>query len=526
MSPKLATDLSPKRRELFSLLLKKKGIEIPQQQPIPRRGNVRLLPLSFAQERLWFLDQLDPGNANYNVPGAVRLTGRLNVAALNQSLSEIIRRHESLRTTFAAPEGKPFQVIDPATPLVLPVIDLTEMPRVEGEAEAVRLATEESKKPFDLARGPLFRAFLVQMSQEAHILVLNFHHIITDGWSMGVFTRELSQHYQAFCNNDPSPLPELPIQYADFALWQRERMRGEVLDAQLSYWKEQLGHNLPRLRLPTDRPRPPVQSYCGKHQPLALSKSITGALKRLARREGVTLFVTLLAAFKTLLYRYTGQEDIIVGSAFANRDRSELEGLIGFFVNTLPLRTRLSGNPSFRELLSRVSEITLDASTHRELPLAKLVKELKIERDLSSNPLFQVEFALLTLDHNPAVYGYGMSSAATEILELPGLTVSPLDVESEVARFDIAVFIWDLPEGLAGVFEYSTDLFEAATIARMVEHFQTLLQHVVAEPEVELSTLVAQLNELDKQQQIHNQKKYKETIRQKLKRIKRKSVRR
>jgi hypothetical protein len=518
--------LSPEKRRLLTVLLQEQGIAVSgtQRTPsIPQRNSSGPVPLSSHQERLWFLDQLHPGGANYNVPGIARLTGQLNVAALEQSLSEIVRRHESLRTTFAVqPDGLPVQVIGRARPLTLPVTDLTDLPELEREAEARRLATAEACCPFVLTRGPLFRASLLRLSEHEHVLVLNVHHIVADGWSIGVLTRELAALYEAFSQGYPSPLPELPIQYADFARWQRAWMQGEEMQTQLAYWKQHLSALL-ALQLSTDRPRPKVLSYRGRHRPVMLSKSLTEALRTLAQREGVSLFMTLLAAFKILLHHDTGQDDIVVGTAFANRNRSEWEQLIGFFVNTLPLRTNLKGNPSFRELLRRVREVTLGAYAHQDVPLGTLVKELQSKRDLSRSPLFQVEFTLLTPDHNPAVYGYGLGSTVRETLNLPGLTVTPWDVESGVARFDLAVFIWDLPEGLGGAIEYSTDLFEPATIARMVERFETLLGWVVAEPDARLSGLVRRLNEVERQQQISQEKSYKETVHQKLKSIKRRT---
>jgi non-ribosomal peptide synthetase component F len=364
----------------------------------------------------------------------------------------------------------------------------------------------------------------MRLSESEHVLVLNVHHIVADGWSMGVLTRELGVLYEAFSRGKPSPLPELPIQYADFALWQRQWMQGEVLEAQLAYWKQQLGDSPAILRLPTDRLRPPVLSYHGKHLPLSFSQSLTEQLRTLSQQERVTVFMTLLAAFKALLYCATGQSDIVVGSAFANRNRSELERLIGFFVNTLPLRTDLSGNPSFRELLQRVREVTLGASSHQDLPLATLVRELQPKRDLGRNPLFQVEFALLTPDHNPAVYGYGLRSAVMETLELPELTVTPLDVEGGVARFDMAVFLWNLPTGLSGAWEYNTDLFESATIARLAAHFEVVLHSVAAEPDIPLHRLAERLKETERQQQVNREKAYTESIHQKLKTSRRKAV--
>lgn len=517
--------LSPERRKLLALLLQKKGIAGSQPQAVSPSRAVGALPLAFNQEGLWFLEQLDPGKAHYNIPGAVRLTGKLDVAALERSLSEIVRRHEALRTTFALHEdGTPRQVIAPPAPLPLPLIDLQTLAPAERESEALRLATADAQKPFDLAAGPLFRAQLLWLNAGEHVLLLNFHHIVADGWTMAIFTREWRALYEAFSNDRPSPLPELPRQYAGFALWQREQISGEDFQAQLAYWRQQLRGSLPVTQLPVDRPRPAVQSFRGRHQAIKLSQPLTEALRRLARREGATLFVTLLAAFKVLLHRGTGQNDLVVGSTFANRNRRELQDLIGFFVNTLPLRTQLAGDLSFRALLQRVRETVLGAAANQELPLAKLVQELQPERDSSRNPLYQIVFDLLTPDLNPAVYGYGLSAGVTETLELAGLKVTPLDVEYGIARFDLAVFIWDLPAGLQGAFEYSTDLFEPATIARLAENFASLLGFIVNAPDARLRALVEQLDATDRQQQKSSEKTYQAAVHQRLKLSKRKSI--
>jgi hypothetical protein len=516
------------RRKLLARLLKEKGVAIsaaPQAAVIPRRRDFGPAPLALNQEGLWFLDQLDPGKAHYNIPGAVRLQGKLEVAALEQSLSEIVRRHEALRTTFAMQEdGTPCQVIAPPTSWSLPLADLQTLPAIEREAEAKRLATAEAQQGFDLAQGPLFRAQLLRLGADEHVLILNVHHIVADGWSMGVFTNELRALYAAFSNGTPSPLPALPIQYADFAVWQRQQMSRENFQAQLAYWRQQLSGSSFVLQLPADRPRPPAQSFRGGHQAVKLSKPLTEALRMLALREEVTLFVMLLATLKVLLYRYTGQNDVIAGSTFANRHRRELRELIGFFVNTLPLRTRLADDLSFRELLRSVRETALGAAAHQELPLAKLVQELQPERDSSRNPLYQVVFDLLTPDHNPAVYGYGLSAGALETLELANLRVTSFEFEYNVARFDLAIFIWDFPEGLAGAFEYGADLFEPATVARLVEHFEILLNHVVADPDARVKALVERLDREDRQRQMAKEKTHQDAVHEKLKQSKRRPI--
>ncbi|MEG4634877.1 condensation domain-containing protein, partial [Microcoleus sp. AR_TQ3_B6] len=447
-------------------------VVVPPLLPVERCGEMLL---SFAQARLWFLEQLEPGSWAYNIPAAVRLTGSLDVAVLEQSLNEIVGRHEALRTTFTMVSGEPIQVIAPVKALSVPLVDLRSLPEAQQEALVKRLATEEAQQPFDLTTGPLLRATLLQLREAEYILLLTMHHIVSDGWSMGVLIRELAALYEAFSTGSPSPLPELPIQYADFAHWQRQWLQGEVLAAQLSYWQQQLTGAPALLKLPTDRPRPAVGTFRGATQFLALPESVSQKLKSLSQRSGVTLFMTLLAAFQTLLYRYTGQEDICIGSPIANRNRSETEDLIGFFVNTLVLRTDLSENPSFQELLGRVREVALGAYAHQDLPFEQLVEALQPERSLSHHPLFQVMFVL--------------QNAPMPALELPDLTLSSLEIESSTAKFDLTLAMEDTEQGLVGSLEYNTDLFDAATISRMLGHFQTLLEGIVENPALHLSDL-------------------------------------
>jgi amino acid adenylation domain-containing protein len=457
---------------LEALRRTEQGLVAPPLLPVSREGEMLL---SFAQARLWFLEQLEPGSWAYNIPSAVHLTGSLDVAALKQSLNEIVLRHEALRTTFAMVSGEPIQVIAPALALSVPLVDMRDLPEAQQEASVKRLATESAQQPFDLAMGPLLRAKLLHLGEAEYVLLLTMHHIVSDGWSMGVLIRELAALYEAFSTGKPSPLPQLPIQYADFAHWQRQWLQGEVLAAQLSYWQQQLAGAQTVLELPTDRPRPAVQTFRGATEFLALAEPLSQKLKTLSQRSGVTLFMTLLAAFQTLLYRYTGQEDICIGSPIANRNRSETEELIGFFVNTLVLRTDMSENPSFQELLGRVREVTLGAYAHQDLPFEQLVEALQPERNLSHHPLFQVMFVL--------------QNAPMSALELPSLTISSREMESSTAKFDLDLSMEDTEQGLRGSLEYNTDLFDAGTISRMLEHFQTLLEGIVAEPDQRLSDL-------------------------------------
>jgi amino acid adenylation domain-containing protein len=452
-----------------------------EQQPVKigghgprRRTTVGPCPLSFAQQRLWFLDQLEPDSPLYNIAKTIRMDGPLNVEALQKTLDTIVARHEVLRTTFPAVDGVPVQVIAESRSAGLKVIDLSQWPAAEREGEVQRLLREEANRPFNLSCDLMLRATLVKLEWEDHLLLLVMHHIASDGWSSSVLSQELTALYRAFSTDRPSPLAELPIQYADYAVWQRQWLEGEVLEAQLSYWKKQLD-GIPTLRLPTDRPRPAVQTFRGARQSLMLPKPLTEALKKLSQRERVTLFMMLLAAFQTLLHRYAGQDDIVVGSPIAGRSWLETEGLIGFLVNSLVMRADLSGDPTFRELLARVRTMALDAYAHQDLPFERLVEELQPERDLSHNPLFQVMFAF--------------QNVPRQTLELPGLRESPIKLSNGTAKFDLTFSMIEEADLLRGSVEYSTDLFEDATISRMVGHLQTLLEGIVAAPEQRLSDL-------------------------------------
>jgi len=448
------------------------GVQAPAMQPVARDGH---LPLSFAQQRLWFLDQLEPGSPLYHIPAAVRLEGPLDVAALRQSFDEIKRRHESLRTRFVVVDGEPVQVISSDAAWQMEEIDWSDLPEVAREAELERLGRTMARESFDLSSAPPLRAGLVRLTADEHILFLTMHHIISDGWSMGVLIRELAALYEAFLEEKPSPLPELPIQYVDFAVWQRDWLQGDHLEAHLSYWKQQLSGELPVLELATDFPPPPLRTYRGARCSLMLPASVTESLKAMSVQEGVTLYMTLLAAFQTLLYKYTGQRDVVVGTPIAGRNRTEIEGLVGLFVNTLVMRTDLSGNPTFKELLARAQDVALGAYFHQELPFEQLVKEFQLERDLSRNPLFQV---MLILQNMPA-----------PALELSNLRLSLLETQNETAKFDLTLTIEDRGDALAAELEYNVDLFTATTAERMLAHFQILLEGIIADPSQRISEL-------------------------------------
>ena len=473
-------DLSPEQKALLAMRLMKKAAQRKAQEgtpsdrlrPVPREGE---LPLSFAQQRLWFIEQFNPGSSAYNVPFAVRLTGELDAEALRRTLEEVVRRHEILRTIFASAEGRTFQVVAPPGPLPMPVIDLSGLGVEAREAELQRLATAEARRAFDLTRGPLFRVTLLRLGEEGHVVLLSMHHIVSDGWSIGILIREVAALYESFRAGRPSPLAELPVQYADFAHWQRTRMRGEVLEAELAYWRKRLGGAAELLELPTDRPRPPAQSFRGTNEVTTLPAKLAASLRDLSKSEGVTLFMTLLASFEALLYRYTGQEDFSVGTVVAGRNRVELENLIGFFTNNLVLRADVAGDPTFRELLRRVRVTTLEAFAHQDVPFEKLVDELQPARHMSYNPLFQV---MLILQNAPA-----------EPFELPGLKLSPVFTEFGTSKLDLTLTVEETGGGLSVSLEYSTDLFDAATIKRLLGHWRTLLGALAADPARRLSEL-------------------------------------
>jgi amino acid adenylation domain-containing protein len=470
---KQITGLSVEKRQLLERYLKTAGLNLSRTVILPQSRETNKFPLSFAQQRLWFLDQLEPNSAVYNIPDMQQFSGPLNLAALERSMSELIRRHESLRTTFQSIDGEPVQVIAEAQPRKIEVIDLSHLPQGEREAEAQRMARDEGEVPFDLSRGPLFRFRLVKLEEEEHLLLLTMHHIIADGWSLGVLGRELSALYQAFSMDQSSPLEELTIQYADFAVWQRQWLQGETLEKQLAYWREKLGGELPVLDLLTDRPRPPVQTYRGSAEERILSAEVTERLKQVSTENGATLFMTLLAAFNVVLWRYTRQQDILIGSPIANRNRTEIEGIIGFFVNTLVLRSTVNPEMSFREFLAQVRETTLGAYGHQDVPFERLVEELQPERTLNRPPLFQVMLTLQTWEE----------------MHLDGLEMTSMNTKREVTKFDLSLFLSETEVGLYSWGAYNTDLFDSSTIARLLKHFHTLLEEIAANPDARLSEL-------------------------------------
>lgn len=482
LTPTLRKQITDQKPELIDLLRKSNGQakELPLV-PIARTGS---LPLSFAQQRMWFLHQLEPDSPAYNMRLAWRLEGALDVGAVAQSLQALVNRHETLRSCFPAVGGQPAQIIRDSLTIPLNQHDLRALPEVEHDASVRQLAWQETLKPFNLSEGPVIRAALLQLRDEAYVLLITMHHIVSDGWSLGVLRKDFAALYRAFTAQLPCHPPKLPIQYVDFAHWQRQWLTGDVLEAQLAYWRRQLA-SLSVLQLPTDRPRPAIQTHNGARYICRAPQSIKDGLLTVGRHEGITLATTLLAAFQLLLARYTGQTDIAVGSPIANRNRMEVEGLIGFFVNTLVMRTDLSGDPSFREVLRRVHRVAIGAHDHQDLPFERLVEELHPERDLSRNPLFQVMFAV----HNTPSDGF----------TLPGVTVRGFGTRSKMTKFDLECHIGTGSNGLTLTFVYNTDLFEAETIKRMSEHFQTVLEEVVRDPVQRLSQIPL-LKEDEKQQ--------------------------
>ena len=445
--------------------------QAPPLQPVSRKEN---LPLSFAQERLWFLSQLEPGNPVYNMFFAFHLTGSLNITVLEKSLREIVQRHEILRTTFPSVNGQPFQVISPNVDLRLLIVDLREFSKIDQEVQYQKAAWDEARRPFDLAQGPLLRTQLLYLAEKEYILFITAHHIVYDSWSHGVFLKELAILYKTFCTDKPSPLPELPVQYADFAYWQKQWLHSdEILKFQLSYWEKQLGNNLFIRKLPVDKPRPSFLTYEGNRQSIILSQNLTTALQALSQRQGITLFITLLVAFKILLYQYTRQKDIVVCSSFAGRNHSKIKDLIGYFNNIVFIRTSLSGDPSLEKLLDKVHQFVLEAYQYQDLPLQKLMSF----PNLIGAPLFQVMFIL--------------QNVPNQVLQLPEISASSLDIYNGTANFDLFLSIEEKSEKLIVFLEYKTDLFKTNTITQMLKCFQSLLKNIVANPDQCLSSLLS-----------------------------------
>jgi amino acid adenylation domain-containing protein len=482
LTAEIRTELADRKPELIAFL-QQANLAVNSTNetitPIHPDGD---LTVSFAQARLWFLDRLDGASATYNIPVSLQLFGTLNLTALEMAVKTIVRRHQVLRTHFELINDAPIQIINNDLSVNIPIVDLQQLSEPEQSAKVKQLAIDESQQPFDLAMAPLVRVILIQRSTISHVLLITMHHIISDGWSMGVFINEFSELYGDICANKSTQLPVLTIQYADFAHWQKQWLTGAVLDKQLNYWKQLLTGAPPLLELPTDRPRPSIQGFAGDFVEFRLEPGLSQQLNSLSKKSGTTMFMTMLAAFATLLSRYSGQDDIVIGSPIANRNRNETEPLIGFFVNTLVLRTKLQQNPTFLELLETVKQMTLDAYEHQDLPFEKLVEELQPERSLSYSPLFQVMFE--------------MENTPMGKLDLPELQIAPLELDNINAKFDLTLSIQESESGLECGWEYKTDLFDRSSIDRMAVNFQTLLLSIVANPQQRVAQLPI-VNQID-----------------------------
>src|SRR5829696_2350698 len=475
LTSELKAQLAERKNELLEFMRQVQSFLEPAAPPIEPAPRDVDPPLSYSQERLWFTAQWEPESAAYNISDAIVVEGHIDLPALEKSLNEIIRRHEILRTSFINKGGEPVQRIAPEAQLGIKLIELEHFAAAEREAETQRIIGAETATPFDLGQSPLLRVVLIRQEAERHLLLVSAHHIISDGWSTAVLIHELVSLYSAFTSGEPSPLSPLPTQYADFALWQRQWLAGERLESEARFWRAQLQGAPTSLDLPTDKPRPAARTTRGATHRFELSEKLSSAVRELSQQERVTPFMILLAGWSVLLGKYSGQEEVLVGSAHAHRSRTELESLIGFFVNTLVLRTNLSGDPSFLELLARVRDVTISAQGHQDLPFEKLVDELQLERDLSRTPVYQVAFTF--------------QNAPEAELRAPGLVLTRLQLPSHTAKFDLTLIITDSEPAMTGELEYSSDLFEAETIVRMVDHLQTLLAHALEQPQKQLSEL-------------------------------------
>lgn len=503
--------LSPSKRKLFELLLREsKKKSAPVKQPVIKRTTSESLPLSFAQHRIWFNEQLQPGSSIYNLTAGVELKGMLAAIVLEQSFNEIIRRHEMLRTTFISVEGNPTQVIKQSQPIDLPLVDLSGLSRQQRQSQAARLSEEAGQRPFILSQGPLMRIFLLRLDEDEHLAAIVMHHIISDAWSMSLLVEEIAKLYTSLSFGRPSPIPELSLQYADFANWQKDWLQGEAIQKQLQYWKQKLDRRPSQMALPLDRNRSTTQAYQSGHQLFTLSPELTEALQSLSRREGTTIFMTLLAAFKVLLYRYTRQGDILVGTPIANRDLPEFEKLIGIFLDTVVLRSHVSQEFSFREFLGQMRQVALDAYAHKNLPFQKLVEELQPKRDKTVTPLVQVWFALQNV---PAAN-----------VKLPLLSMNPAPIRGSSSQFDLELLIYDKDGGLEGNFKYNANLFYDSTIVRMAKLFRLLLEHITQQPDTPTGTLMAILDELDGREKLMKQQGRQEFNRKKFSEVKPKAI--
>jgi len=515
--------LSGPRGRLFEALLRERGLARPAGSTrIPRRADASRAPLSYNQEGLWFLDRLYADGAHYSVPAAIRLDGNLDRAALGRALGEVTRRHDSLRTSFRlGADGQPEQVVAPPSDVQLPFRDF----EGDGGAEAaLRWVLQESRRPFDLESGPVFRAALLRLGADAHVLWLNMHHIVSDGWSLSIIARELLLLYERFSQGGAMELSQ-PLPFGDYAAWERTPVHGGDLDVKLRYWTRALEGVADRPLLAPDRPRPSTPSFEGAHVAFELDRQLAAGVRDLSRREELTPFVILQTAFRVLLLHWTGEADTVVGSALANRDLAELQGTVGYFVNTMPLRVTLGRGLSVGKALARVRELTREAAQHQSVPFQRLVAALKPDRTPGKHPLYQVVFDVLTPEHNPAYLGYGLGAPLAGTREAGSLKASPFEFDNGSSRFDLAVFVWVLPDGIRGTAEYSKDVFERATIQSLIDRLQLVISEMTADLTDPLDVMLERLGERLRDAERQRAQAYRATLGGKLRSIRRRPVR-
>lgn len=513
-----------KKKHLIDLLMRERGHRLTKVAEISRRDKSdEIIPLSLDQEGLWFLNQMFPDKA-YGIPGCVRIQGVLDANAFRSSLDAIIERHDILRTTLSSKDGKPVQLISKANNFSLQFTDFENIPAASRMIQARRIAKLDAEMPFNFEEGALIRGKLLRLAADDHVFLINLHHIIADGWSMSVLMDELDHFYSQALRKEPGELTELTVQYADYSIWQRKRLRGMHLDRLLHFWEKHLAGASTIYSLNADESPNDRQEKNAGHQPITIPEQVSDAARELARQSNVTLFVVLCSAFQCFIDYHSRQSDVVIGSSFANRQHPELEDLIGLFVHTLPMRTSLVGNPSMRELLRRTQTSVLEVHEHQELPLQKIVQHLRPERSMDRNPFFQVVFDLLTPDRNPAVLGYGLGSQADEQRRIGDLNVTPVEVDGSDARFDLAMFLWDLPTNITGVFEYDKNRFSPTSVKKWLRQYQAILELIVKLPDLTLQELYQQIDEVERKYSQRQTNQHHDRAREKLRLAKRKAV--
>ena len=517
------TFLSKDQKNLAMQMLRRKGLNSSDNNQLtqPEKSSALSGPLSHPQEGLWFLDQLHPGGDAYSIPCTIRIQGALDVSAISKALQEIVARHQSLRTVFSTDDdGSPLQTVQPDLPNFMEIVDLTSMAEEQREQEVVRRATLEIKKPFDLSIGPLFRVVLIVVAPDDHVLCVNLHHIVADGWSLGIFSRELDALYGDFKAGTTGSLRPLKLQYLDFARWQRRHLRDSNLSQHLSYWRDQLGDVTTSTDLPSANDNRTESGFEGSHEQLKLDSTTTRACRALARSQSVTLYTILLASFYCVLGAVTRERRLVVGSTFANRKHTDFEPIIGHFVNTLPIVAQLDDELTFEKLVGRLQRTVLETQNHQDLSLGTIVKQLDLDRQLGSNPLFSIVFDFLTPDQNPAYFGYGMSFRAEGEYRLGDLRVTPMDVEGGIARFDLAIFLWDFEDSIQGAVEYRSPQIEASAVQALISHFKVAVECAIAAPDIALGDIFSAIErDVDRLRSVEG-KKSKNAIRKSLRNIK------